>query len=74
MNSSDKDLFLSFRDKRITYDQLRARVAERQGIASYKVFDDIKEMLHPGLLSRLEKMKVRQERILAEKRKVAVAY
>jgi hypothetical protein len=29
------------------------------GIATYKVFDDIKDMLHPGLLQRLEKLKAR---------------
>ncbi len=56
---SDKDLFLNFRDQVISYDQLRARIAERQGVASYKVFDDITEMLHPGLLQRLQKMKER---------------
>jgi hypothetical protein len=65
---------LNFRDKVISYDQLRARVAERQGIATYKVFDDIKELLHPGLIARLQKMKERQKRITAEKRKVAVAF
>lgn len=74
LNDSDKDLFLNFRDKVISYDQLRARVAERQGIATYKVFDDIKELLHPGLIARLQKMKDRQKRITAEKRKVAVAF
>jgi hypothetical protein len=31
-------------------------------------------MLHPGLLQRLEKMKERQRRITAEKRKVAVVF
>jgi hypothetical protein len=65
---------LNFRDKVISYDQLRARVAERQGIATYKVFDDIKELLHPGLIAQLQKMKDRQKRITAEKRKVAVAF
>jgi hypothetical protein len=33
LKDSDKDLFLQFRDKAITYDQVRARVAERKGIA-----------------------------------------
>ena len=50
---------MNFRDKIISYDQLRARVAERRGIAVYKVFDDIKAMLHPELLARLQKMKER---------------
>ena len=50
---------MNFRDKVISYDQLRARVAERRGIAVYKVSDDIKAMLHPELLARLQKMKER---------------
>jgi hypothetical protein len=65
LKDTDKDLFINFRDKKITYDQLKARVADRMGIASYKVFDDIKNLLHPGLLKRLEKLKERQDAIQA---------
>ena len=43
-----KDLYLQFRDAKISYDQLLARMAERNGIARYKVFDDIKCLLNPG--------------------------
>lgn len=51
---SDKDLFISFRDKKITYDQLQARVAERTGAATYVVFDDIKDQLAPSILEGLD--------------------
>lgn len=41
LSKCDKDLFVNFRDKEITFDQLKARVAERTGIATYTVYDDI---------------------------------
>ncbi len=65
LQSSDKDLYLQFRDKKITYDQLKARIAERQGIATYKVYDDIKCLLNPALLKRLDQIKARQDQIMA---------
>ena len=53
--SSEKDLFLQFRGKQISLDQLRARVAERQGVATYKVLDDIKDDLHPSVVEDLDR-------------------
>jgi hypothetical protein len=38
---------------------LKARIAERLGIATYKVFDDIKGLLNPAILDKLEKQKAR---------------
>jgi hypothetical protein len=35
MKNSDKDLFMKFRDKAITYDQLKARIAERRFHVTY---------------------------------------
>ena len=52
---SDKDLFICFRDKIITYDQLLARIAERTGLANYTVYDDIKGILHPSITDPEEK-------------------
>jgi len=46
---------VAFRDAKITFDQLKARVAERMGIAVYTVFDDIKDTLHPIILDGLDK-------------------
>ena len=37
----DKNLFMDFRDAKITLAQLKSRVAERRGFAKYKVFDDV---------------------------------
>ena len=37
----DKSLFTSLRDAKITLVQLKARVADKRGFASYKVLDDI---------------------------------
>ena len=33
---------------------MRARVAERRGIATYKVYDDIKSQLHPSITEDIE--------------------
>lgn len=47
---TDKDLFIKFRDKQISYDQLVARVAERTSGIKYTVLDDIKDTLHPSIM------------------------
>ena len=70
MKTCFKDLYLQFRDTKITYDQLQARMAERKGIASYKVFDDIKCLLNPAQLERLERMKARKQAYVARRRKI----
>ncbi|TNV85275.1 hypothetical protein FGO68_gene4245 [Halteria grandinella] len=72
LSQCDKDLFLQLRDKVISYDQLRARVAERQGIATYKVFDDIKGLLNPSILEKLEKQKLRKQAQILRMRKQPV--
>ena len=41
----DKYLFLMFRNKEITFDQLRARVTEKQQKVKYTVLDDLKKDL-----------------------------
>lgn len=40
---ADKDLFIKFRDSQLTYDQLKARIAERHFNIAYKCLDDLKE-------------------------------
>eukprot|EP00347_Sterkiella_histriomuscorum_P010689 403375302 len=39
---SDKDLYMKFRDEKITYDQFLARVEEKRFGTVYKVLDDLK--------------------------------
>lgn len=51
---SDKDLFIKFRDNKITYDQLRARGAALQKFATYMVLDDFKHKLNPKIMDNLE--------------------
>ena len=34
---------------------MKARVAERSGIAVYKVLDDIKDSLHPSIMKDIDK-------------------
>lgn len=50
----DKELFLKFRDQKITFDQVKARNAERLGIAKYKILDDLKEDMNPEFLENRE--------------------
>ena len=54
---SDKELFIKFRNKQITYDQLRARGANLQKFANYKVLDDFKHKLNPKIMENLDKYK-----------------
>ncbi|CDW77049.1 UNKNOWN [Stylonychia lemnae] len=51
---SDKDLFMKFRDQIITFDQLRARIAERKFKVSYQCLDDLKEKLDPQFYTNME--------------------
>lgn len=50
LSQTDKDLYVKFRDKKMTFDQLRARTAHKNGYATYKVLDDIRDKLDPELL------------------------
>ena len=67
---SDKDLFVKFRDKLITFDQIKAWVAERQGLASYTVYDDIKEGLHPSITENLAQYKKTMDLLFKNKEKI----
>jgi len=44
---SDKDLFIKFRESKITFNQFKARVYNRLGIINYNTFDDFLETLPP---------------------------
>eukprot|EP00347_Sterkiella_histriomuscorum_P020969 403335764 len=55
LSRCQKDQFLDFRNGEITYDQLQSRIAQRQGIAEYKIFDDVKKDLHPSIVQDLDK-------------------
>lgn len=57
MKNGDRDLFVKFRDGVITYDQLRARGAEKNGYAKYVVLDDFIHKLNPVLVAGLEDYK-----------------
>jgi len=48
----DKYLFILFRDKKITLDQLKARVYEKLLGTSYVVLDDLRDKLEPSILNR----------------------
>ena len=50
----DKYLFVMFRNKDITFDQLRARVAEKQQNLKYTVLDDLKKELDPETLKGMD--------------------
>ena len=40
---TELDLYLDFRSKKLTYNQLMARNFQRKGISDYVVLDDIKD-------------------------------
>lgn len=50
LHQGDRDLFIKFRDQKITYDQFRARAAEKNGYATYIVLDDVKHKLNPKII------------------------
>lgn len=56
LSQTDKDLFLRFRDKKLTFDQLRARTAQKNGYATYVVLDDIRDILHPKILENKKEL------------------
>ena len=57
LSRADKDLFVKFREQEMSYDQLRARGASKDGHASYVVLDDIKHKLNPRIRDNLETYK-----------------
>ena len=54
LEKTDKDLFIQFRDGLITLNQFKARIAERRGLAKYKVLEDIYPNLHPSIKQEIE--------------------
>jgi len=73
LTNSDKDLFTGFRDNKITYDQLKARVAERMGVAKYKVLDDFVDKLHPSIMEGIEGFEKTFQLMFKGKSKITVA-
>ena len=69
---SDKDLYVQFRNQAITYEQLKARVAERCGYAKYTVLDDIKDKLHPSIMEGLKEFKKTYNLLYKGKKEVTV--
>ena len=55
LKQGDRDLYVKYRDKEITYDQLRARGAKLHGLANYIVLDDIKKKLNPSIINDMAK-------------------
>ena len=49
----DRDLFINFRDKKVTYDQIKARLAERRYNIIYKCLDDLKPEIDPEFYTDL---------------------
>jgi len=54
LKNADKDLFIKFRDSKISLDQLRARIAERRFNVRYVTLDDVKPKLAPEILEGLD--------------------
>jgi hypothetical protein len=59
----DKDQFAKFCDGRITFEQLRSRVAERRLKVKYTVLDDVRDRLDPSFMG--ENLKKFKPQILA---------
>ena len=68
----DKDLFVQFRDKKLTFDQFLARISERQGQASYIVLDDIKKDLHPSILEGLDEYQQTMDILYKGKKNISI--
>ncbi|CDW81222.1 UNKNOWN [Stylonychia lemnae] len=52
---ADKKLFMAYRDRQITMDQLKTRVNQKMQRATYKCLDDlIQDGLHPSILQNLD--------------------
>ena len=54
----DKQLFVKYRDREITFDQLKARTSETNGMGKYVVIDDFQKILEPIMKDHdIEKMR-----------------
>jgi hypothetical protein len=54
LNTVDKYLFIMFRNKEITLDQLKARVAEKYQGIKYVCLDDLRSSLDPEIIKGME--------------------
>jgi hypothetical protein len=54
----------------ITYDQLRARCAEKNGYANYVVLDDFRSKLDPDIINNLEEYKKTYKLRFGEKKQI----
>lgn len=52
---TDKELFMKFRDGKITLNQYKARLSEKRGLSTYKVLEDIWPQIHPTIKEDLKK-------------------
>ena len=58
LSLSDKDHYVKFISKELTFDQLRARIADTKFNVKYKVLDDFKDKLDPSFMGEnLEKIR-----------------
>ena len=55
MLKSDKNLYLKFRDDKITLDQWIARNFEKNEDFKFIVLDDLIDKLHPSIIQSLQK-------------------
>lgn len=55
MRGADKDLFMKFKNKEMTYDQLKTRLAERRYNFTYKCLDDLKPTIDESFYTNLQK-------------------
>jgi hypothetical protein len=56
LTNIDKKLFYKLREGKLTLDQVRARIDKEKFGVSYKVLDDLKDILDPKILKRNPKM------------------
>ena len=54
VGEADKDIFIKFRDGKLTFDQLRVRIAERKFRMEFKCLDDLKHKIEPKYYENIE--------------------
>lgn len=54
VGEADKDIFIKFRDGKLTFDQLRVRIAERKFRMEFKCLDDLKHKIEPKYYDNIE--------------------
>lgn len=64
LSLSDKDHYVKFIAKELTFDQLRARIADTKFNVKYKVLDDFKDKLDPSFMGEnLDKIRPHLQRV-----------